>query len=92
MTDGLGENTVGALNALVSVPALGGGQPPCVRDLSIHTSLFPYSRVAGSRASIDSHDALSVFEAMVVDDRAYDRGRRVGDLDLRTVALSMYIS
>ena len=72
MTDGLGENAAGALNALVPVRASGGGRRPCVRDLSIRTRLFPYLRVAGSRAPVDSHDAPSVFEAMVVDDRACD--------------------
>jgi len=74
VTDGLGENTAGALNALVPVPASGGGWRPCARGLSIRTSLFPYSRVVGSRASDDSHDALSVFEATVVEVRAYDWG------------------
>ena len=74
VTDGLGENAAGALNALVPVPALGSGWRPCARGLLIHTSLFPYSRVVGSRASDNSHDALSVFEATVVEDRAYNWG------------------
>ena len=42
----LGENAAGALNALVPVPASGGGRRPCARGLSIRTSLFPYSTVA----------------------------------------------
>jgi len=46
VTDGLGENAAGALNALVPVPASGGGRRPCARGLSIRTSLFPYSTVA----------------------------------------------
>jgi len=74
VTDGLGEHAVGALNALVSVPALGCGRRPCPQGLLIRTRLFPYSRVVGSRASDDSHDAPSVFEATVVEDRAYDWG------------------
>jgi len=74
VTDRLGENAVGALNALVPVLALDGGRHPCARGLSICTSLFSYSRVVGSRASDDSHDALFVFEATVVEDRAYNWG------------------
>jgi len=46
MTDGLGENAAGALNALVPVPASGDGRRPCARGLSIRTSLFSYSMVA----------------------------------------------
>jgi len=72
VTDGLGENAVGALNALVPVPTSGGGRRPCARDLPIRTSLFSYSTVAGARALVDSLDALSVFETMVVEDRAYN--------------------
>ena len=45
MTDGLGENAAGALNALVPVPAPGGGLRPCAQGLSIRTSLFSYSTV-----------------------------------------------
>ena len=67
MTDGLGENAAGALNALVFVPVSGGGRRPCARGLLIRTSLFPYSTVTGARALVDSHDALSVFEATDVD-------------------------
>ena len=33
MTHGLGENATGALNALVPVPASGGGRRPCARAL-----------------------------------------------------------
>jgi len=93
VTVGLGENTPGALNALVPVPASGGGQCPFARGLPIRTSLFPYSTAAGARALVDSQDALSVFEATVVEDCAYDwRGRRVGGLDLRTDVLDMHVS
>jgi len=74
VTDGLGENAAGALNALVPMPASGGGRRPCVRGLSIRTNLFPYSTVAGGGASVGSHDALSVFEAVDVDTRARDWG------------------
>jgi len=74
VTDGLGENAVGALNALVPMPASGGGRRPCARGLSIRTSLFPYSMVADARALVDSHDALSVFKATDVDNCACDRG------------------
>ena len=74
VTDGLGENAAGALNALVPVPASGGGRRPCARGLSIHTSLFPYSTVAGARAPVDLYDALSAFEATGVDNCACDRG------------------
>jgi len=49
--------------------------------------------VAGARALVDSLDALSVFEATVVEDRAYNwGGRRLGGLDFCTDALTMYIS
>ena len=93
VTVGLGENTAGALNALVPVPASGGGRRPCARRLPIRSSLFPYSTVAGARALVDSQDVLSVFEATVVEDRAYDWvGRRIGGLDLRTDVLDMHIS
>jgi len=37
-------------------------------------SLFLYSTVTGARALIDSYDALSVFEALDVDDHLCDRG------------------
>jgi len=46
VTDGLGENAAGTVNALVPVPAPGAGQRPCTLGLSIRTSLFPYSTVA----------------------------------------------
>jgi len=93
VTYGLGENTAGALNALVPVPASGGGRRPCARRLPIRSSLFPYSTVTGARALIDSQDALSVFEAMAVEDRTYDWvERRVGGLDLRTGILVIHIS
>jgi len=91
VTYGLGENAAGALNALVPVPASGGGRRPCARRLSIRLSLFSYSTVTGARALIDSQDALSVFEAMAVEDRTYDWvERRVGGLDLRTGILVIH--
>jgi len=74
VTNGLGESAADALNALVPVPVSGGGRRPCARGLSIRMSLFPYSTVTGARALIESHDALSMFEAMDVDDRLCDRG------------------
>ena len=93
MTVGLGENMPGAFNALVPVPVLGGGWRPCARGLLICTSLFPYSTAAGARALVDSQDALSMFEATVVEDCAYDWiGRQVGGLDLRTDVLDMHVS
>jgi len=57
---------------LIPAPALGGGWRPCARGLPIRMSLLPYSTAAGAQASIDSQDALSVFEATVVEDCAYD--------------------
>ena len=93
VTDGLGESTAGTLNALDPVPASRGGRRPCARGLLIRTSLFSYSTVAGARALVDSQDVLSVFETMVVEDRAYNwGGRRLGGLDFRTDAFAMYIS
>jgi len=93
VTGGLGENATGALNALVPVPASGGGRRPCARRLSIRSGLFPCSTVAGARALIDSQDALSVFETMAVEDRTCDCvERRVGGPDLRTGILVMHIS
>jgi len=65
MTVRLGENTVGTLNALVPVPATGGGRRPCARGLSIHTSHFRIRRSLSIRASVDSHDPFSMLEAMV---------------------------
>ena len=93
MTDGLCENAAGALNALVLMPASGGGRRPCTQGLPIHTILFPYSTVAGARALVDSLDALSVFVATVVENCAYNwGGRRLGGLDFHTDALAMYFS
>jgi len=93
VTGVLGEDATGTLNTLASVPASGGGRRPCARRLSIHSSLFPYSTADDARALIDSLDALSVFEAAVVDDRTRDWvERRVGGLDLRTGNFIMYIS
>jgi len=93
VTSVLGENATGALNALVPVPASGGGRRPCARRLQIRPSLFPYSRVAGTRALIDSLDTLSVFEAVAVDNRTRDWAeRRVGSLELCMDNLDMDIS
>jgi len=93
MTGRLGENVIGTLNALVPVPASGGGRCPCARGLLIRSSLFPYSTVASARALIDSQDVLSVFETMAVEDCTCDWvERRVGGLDLRMGVLVMHIS
>ena len=93
MTGELGENATGALNALVPVSVSGGGRRPCARRLPIHSSLFPYSTVACARALVDSQDALSVFEAAVVEDRAHSWvGRRIRGLDLCTDILDKDIS
>jgi len=57
------------------------------------SSLFPYSTVVDARALIDSLDAISAFEAAVVDDHTRDWVvRRIGGLDLHTGDLIMYIS
>ena len=71
VTGVLGENATGALNVLVPVRASGGGRRPCARRLLVRVSPFPYSTVARVPALIDSLDAISVFEAVAVDDRAY---------------------
>ena len=61
--------------------------------LVVCSSLFPYSTVAGARALVDSQDALSVFEATVVEDRAYSwLEHRLESHDLRTDTLNMHIS
>ena len=65
MTVGLGENMTGTINALVSVPVTGGGWRPCARGLSVRTGHFRIRQSLSSRASVDSHDPFSVFEAMV---------------------------
>jgi len=72
MTGVLGGSVTGALNALVPVRASGGGRRPCARRLLVRLSLFPYSTVVGARALIDSLDAFSVFEAVVIDDCTCD--------------------
>jgi len=93
VTSVLGENATSALNALVPVPASGGGRRPCARRLPSRSSLFPYSTVAGARALTNSLDALSVFEAAVIDDRTRDWAeRRVGGLELCTDNPDMDIS
>jgi len=66
VTVGFGENTAGTLNALVPVPALGGGRCPCALGLLIHTSQFCIQRLLFSRAIADSHDHFSAFEAMAL--------------------------
>jgi len=45
VTVGLGENAIGALNALVPAPASGGGRRPCARSLSTRMSQFPIQMV-----------------------------------------------
>jgi len=93
VTGVLGENATGALNAPVPMSASGGGRCPCARRLPIRSSLFPFSTVAGAQALIDSLDALSVFEAAVVEDRTCDWvEHRVGGLDMHTGNLVMYTS
>ena len=93
MTGVLGENATGALNALVPVPASGGGWRPCTRHLPIRSSLFPYLTVTDVRALADSLDAFSVLEAAVVDDRMRDWAeRRVGGLELHMDNPDMDIS
>ena len=93
MTCVLGENTTGALNALVPVPVSGGERRPYARRPPTRSSLFPYSTVACARALVDSLDALSVFEAAVVDDRMRNwTRRRLGGLDLCMDNLGMDIS
>ena len=66
VTVGFGENAAGALNALIPIPASGGGRSPCTRDLLIRMSQIRIQRLPFSRAIADSHDHFSVFEAMVV--------------------------
>jgi len=93
VTGVLGENTTGALNALVPVRTSGGGRRPCARRLLVRSSLLPYSTVAGFRVLIDSLDTLSIFEAVAVDDYTCDWvERRVGGLDLCMGDLVMHIS
>ena len=93
VTSVLGENAACALNALVPLPASGGGRRPCARHLLIRSSLFPYSTVAGARPLIDPLDVLSVFEAAAVDDCIRECvERRVEGFDLRMGNLVMYIS
>jgi len=88
----LGGKATSALNALALVRASGGGRRPCARRLLVRASPFSYSSVAGARPLIDSLDAISVFEAAVVDDRAYVRPeRRVEGLDPHTGNLVMCI-
>jgi len=92
VTDGLGENAASTLNVLVPVPTSGGGRRPCTRGLLIRTSLFPYSTVAGARAPVDSQDALSVFVATVVEDRAYNWGAVEPEASTFVRMLSLYTS
>jgi len=71
LTSVLGGKAAGTLNALALVCASGGGQCPCARRLLIRSRLFPYSTVVSTRPLSDSLDAISVFEAAVVDGCAY---------------------
>ena len=64
------------------MPVSGGGWCPCARCPPICSSPFPYSTVAYARALVNSQDALSVFEAAVVEGRAHNWTRRqIGGLD-----------
>jgi hypothetical protein len=93
VTGVLGGDATGALNALAPARVSGGGRRPCARCSLTRSSSFPYSTVVGARALLDSLDAISVFDAGVVDDYTRDCvERRVGDLDFRTDDLVMYIS
>ena len=93
MTSVLGGDATGALNALAPVRVSGGGRRPCARCSPTRSSSFPYSTVVGARALLDSLDALSVFDAGVVDDYTRDCvERRIRDLDFHTDDLVMYIS
>ena len=65
VTVGLCESVPGALNALPPIPATGGGQRLYARGLSIRLSHFRIRRSSFNRASVDSHDLVSVFEAIV---------------------------
>jgi len=67
----LGGEAFGALNAPALMRVSGGGRRPCARRFLIRSSPFPYSTVAGARPLIDSLDAVSVFDAAVVDGYAY---------------------
>ena len=70
VTSVLGGKAAGALNALALVRASDGGQCPCARCLLIRSSPLPYSTVVSARPLSGSLDAVSVFEAAAVDDRA----------------------
>jgi hypothetical protein len=61
----LGGSMAVALNALVSVPATGGGERFCARGLPVRSTLFPSSTVSGYQALGHSLDLISVFEDMV---------------------------
>ena len=65
VTVGLGEDMAGALNALASVPrqAAGGAFALEAYRFARATSVFDGSLF--SRASVNSHDLISVFKAMV---------------------------
>ena len=74
-------------------PRQAAGGVLCARRLPIRSSSFAYSTVTDARVLIDSLDALSVFEAAVVDDRTHDRvERRARGLDLCTDNFDMDIS
>ena len=92
VTDGLGENAAGGLNALVPVPASGGGRRPCARGPPIRMSPFPYSTVVGARSLVDSCDALSVFEDTDVDNCACVRGASSQGPSIYVRVLSSYAS
>jgi len=73
-------------------PRQAAGGVLALEALRLVRAIFRIRRSSFGRAPVDSHDALSMFEAMDVDNRAYDRGHRVGGLNLRTGALAMCVS
>ena len=87
VTAGLGENAAGTLNALVPVPASGGGRRPCSLGLLIRTSQFRIRRPPSSQPwSIHTtfFPCSRLWSASCFGSRACKRGRRVGGLDLCT--------
>jgi len=55
-------------------PHQAAGGVLALEALRLVRACFRIRRSSFGRAPVDSHDALSVFEAMDVDNRAYDRG------------------
>ena len=92
VTNGLGENTADALNALVPVPTSGGERRPYARAFRFTRACFRIRRLPFGRAPVDLHDTLSVFEAMDVDNCACDRGVSSRGPRFRTGAFVMCAS